>query len=75
MRARFDTLFGRLFGVLLLAIILAHLLAFAWFHHYGPPRLHRRRDFPKAWADSARRWTRALKTGHRGLGSAAPWCR
>lgn len=37
MRARFDTLFGRLFGVLLAAIILAHLLAFAWFHHYGPP--------------------------------------
>ncbi|APC15235.1 two-component sensor histidine kinase [Pseudomonas frederiksbergensis] len=37
MRARFDTLFGRLFGVLLLAIILAHLLAFFWFHHYGPP--------------------------------------
>lgn len=37
MRARFDTLFGRLFGVLLVAIILAHLLAFAWFHHYGPP--------------------------------------
>lgn len=37
MRRRFDTLFGRLFGVLLLAIILAHLLAFAWFHHYGPP--------------------------------------
>jgi signal transduction histidine kinase len=36
MRARFDTLFGRLFGVLLVAIILAHLLAFAWFHHYGP---------------------------------------
>ena len=37
MRARFDTLFGRLFGVLLIAIILAHLLAFTWFHHYGPP--------------------------------------
>lgn len=37
MRARFDTLFGRLFGMLLVAIILAHLLAFAWFHHYGPP--------------------------------------
>ncbi|MCU1747930.1 sensor histidine kinase [Pseudomonas sp. 6D_7.1_Bac1] len=36
MRARFDTLFGRLFGVLLLAIFLAHLLAFFWFHHYGP---------------------------------------
>jgi signal transduction histidine kinase len=37
MRERFDSLFGRLFGVLLAAIILAHLLAFAWFHHYGPP--------------------------------------
>jgi len=37
MRGRFDTLFGRLFGVLLIAIILAHLLAFAWFHYYGPP--------------------------------------
>jgi signal transduction histidine kinase len=37
MRARFDTLFGRLFGVLFVAIVLAHLLAFAWFHHYGPP--------------------------------------
>src|SRR3989344_3968564 len=37
MRARFDTLFGRLFGVLLIAIVLAHLLAFAWFHYYGPP--------------------------------------
>ncbi|MFJ2366831.1 sensor histidine kinase [Pseudomonas sp. NPDC087697] len=37
MRARFDTLFGRLFGVLLLAIFLAHLLAFFWFHHYGHP--------------------------------------
>lgn len=37
MRGRFDTLFGRLFGVLLVAIILAHLLAFAWFHYYGPP--------------------------------------
>ncbi|WP_213939995.1 HAMP domain-containing sensor histidine kinase [Pseudomonas sp. dw_612] len=37
MRGRFDTLFGRLFGVLLIAIILAHLLAFFWFRHYGPP--------------------------------------
>lgn len=37
MRGRFDTLFSRLFGVLLLAIVLAHMLAFAWFHHYGPP--------------------------------------
>ncbi|WMN19560.1 MULTISPECIES: HAMP domain-containing sensor histidine kinase [Pseudomonas] len=38
MRGRFDTLFGRLFGVLLIAIVLAHLLAFFWFQHYGPPR-------------------------------------
>ncbi|WP_191485160.1 sensor histidine kinase [Pseudomonas sp. FEN] len=37
MRLRFDTLFARLFGVSLLAIILAHLLAFLWFHHYGGP--------------------------------------
>lgn len=37
MPGRFDTLFGRLFGVLLIAIVLAHLLAFFWFHHYGPP--------------------------------------
>lgn len=37
MRLRFDTLFGRLFGMLLVAIVLAHLLAFFWFHHYGPP--------------------------------------
>ncbi len=31
-----DTLFARLFGGALLAIILAHLLAFIWFHHYRP---------------------------------------
>lgn len=31
-----DTLFARLFGGALLAIILAHLLAFMWFRHYGP---------------------------------------
>ncbi|MGP0012091.1 ATP-binding protein [Pseudomonas sp.] len=37
MRARLDTLFGRLFGVSLVAIILAHLLGFLWFHHYGGP--------------------------------------
>lgn len=37
MRGRFDTLFARLFGMLLLAIFLAHLLAFFWFHHYGSP--------------------------------------
>ncbi len=37
MRSAFNTLFGRLFGVLLVAIVLAHVLAFFWFHHYGPP--------------------------------------
>ncbi|MFV3306662.1 sensor histidine kinase [Pseudomonas sp. NY15181] len=33
---RADSLFARLFGVFLLAIVIAHLLAFAWFSHYGP---------------------------------------
>ncbi|WNW10769.1 HAMP domain-containing sensor histidine kinase [Pseudomonas sp. DTU_2021_1001937_2_SI_NGA_ILE_001] len=36
-----DTLFARLFGGALAAIVLAHLLAFAWFTYYGqqpPPR-------------------------------------
>lgn len=37
MRATFNTLFGRLFGLLLVAIVLAHVLAIFWFHHYGPP--------------------------------------
>jgi signal transduction histidine kinase len=32
-----DTLFARLFGGALLAILLAHLLAFIWFTQYGPP--------------------------------------
>ncbi|SDH77113.1 sensor histidine kinase [Pseudomonas panipatensis] len=32
-----DSLYARLFGVFLLAIVLAHLLAFVWFHHYGHP--------------------------------------
>ncbi|MCI3945034.1 Two-component signal transduction histidine kinase [Pseudomonas syringae] len=32
---RFDTLFARLFGGALLAILLAHLLAFIWFTQYG----------------------------------------
>lgn len=34
---RADTLFARLFGVLLLAIVLAHVLAFIWFQSYGHP--------------------------------------
>ncbi|MBF7141356.1 MULTISPECIES: sensor histidine kinase [Pseudomonas] len=32
-----DTLFARLFGVSVIAILLAHLLALVWFHHYGFP--------------------------------------
>lgn len=32
-----DTLFARLFGVSLAAIVLAHVLAFFWFQHYGFP--------------------------------------
>lgn len=36
---RADSLFARLLGVFLAAILLAHALAFAWFSHYGehPP--------------------------------------
>lgn len=37
MRNAFNTLFGRLFGVLLVGIVLAHVLAILWFQHYGPP--------------------------------------
>ena len=33
-----NTLFARLFGMLLLSIVLAHLLAFAWFSYYGGPQ-------------------------------------
>lgn len=33
-----DTLFARLFGVFLAAIVLAHALAFVWFSYYGHPR-------------------------------------
>ena len=40
MRGRFDTLFGRLFGVLLIAIVLAHLLAFFWSVSYTHLRAH-----------------------------------
>ncbi|MGL4318035.1 MAG: sensor histidine kinase [Pseudomonas sp.] len=32
-----DTLFARLFGVFLAAIVLAHALAFIWFSQYGHP--------------------------------------
>ncbi|UZE22291.1 HAMP domain-containing protein [Pseudomonas sp. B21-056] len=53
MRLRLDSLFGRLFGVLLLAIVLAHLLAFAWFIQYDqppppgpPPEFSRQGDGP-----------------------------
>lgn len=32
----FDTLFARLFGGAMLAIVLAHIMAFIWFVNYGP---------------------------------------
>lgn len=32
-----DTLFARLFGVSVIAIVLAHILAVIWFHYYGFP--------------------------------------
>jgi signal transduction histidine kinase len=32
-----DSLFARLFGLLLSAIVLAHVLAFVWFSYYGRP--------------------------------------
>ena len=35
--ARPDSLFARLLGVFLIAIVLAHALAFAWFGRYGAP--------------------------------------
>lgn len=75
MRARFDTLFGRLFGVLLIAIILAHLLAFFWFHHYGPPPLRHRPGFPRASTASVHRWTHVSPIGRLDRGSAGRWCR
>ncbi|MFJ4142742.1 sensor histidine kinase [Pseudomonas sp. NPDC089734] len=34
-----DTLFARLFGGALIAILLAHVLAFIWFTQYAPPPL------------------------------------
>lgn len=34
---RTNSLFARLFGVFLVAILLAHALAFFWFEQYGPP--------------------------------------
>lgn len=34
-----NTLFARLFGMMLLSIVLAHLLAFAWFSQYGGPQM------------------------------------
>ncbi|MCI0995095.1 sensor histidine kinase [Pseudomonas corrugata] len=59
MGLRLDSLFGRLFGVLLLAIVLAHLLAFAWFIHYDqppppgpPPKFSRHGDGPPPFASS-----------------------
>jgi signal transduction histidine kinase len=34
---RADTLFARLFGIFVAAIVLGHLIGFLWFRAYGPP--------------------------------------
>ncbi len=73
MQLRLDSLFGRLFGVLLLAIVLAHLLAFAWFSHYDrpppgpPPQFSRQAEGPPRFGPPL--------IVLRGPGSAARWCR
>jgi signal transduction histidine kinase len=53
-----DTLFARLFGASLIAIVLAHVLAFWWFQAYGfpgpPPPEHYRaqaQGAPSTWQD------------------------
>jgi signal transduction histidine kinase len=53
-----DTLFARLFGASLIAIVLAHVLAFWWFQAYGfpgppPPERHQAQgqDTSPAWQD------------------------
>ena len=64
---RLDTLFARLFGVLVIAIVLGHLLAFAWFHYMGRqpgpsllPPSHRSRLLPdrrvRHWVSLAGCW-------------------
>ncbi|PZP24019.1 MAG: two-component sensor histidine kinase [Pseudomonas kuykendallii] len=37
MMRRGDTLFARLFGIFVAAIVLGHLIGFLWFRAYGPP--------------------------------------
>ncbi|MBI6852520.1 HAMP domain-containing histidine kinase [Pseudomonas cichorii] len=43
-----DTLFARLFGGALIAILLGHVLAFIWFTQYGPPPPPPREAAPSA---------------------------
>lgn len=50
---RGDTLFARLFGVSLAAIIFAHLLAFLWFQAYGGPPPPPPMPMPMHQADGA----------------------
>ncbi len=69
MRAPFNTLFGRLFGVLLVAIVLAHALAFFWFHHYGQPPPPPERFIEQPGASSM-----PLREKPPALGSAARSC-
>ncbi len=73
MQLRLDSLFGRLFGVLLLAIVLAHLLAFAWFSLYDrppagpPPQFSRQTEAPPRFGPPL--------TALHAPGSAVRWCR
>ena len=75
MRARFDTLFGRLFGVLFVAIVLAHLLAFAWFHHYGPPPPPPPPEFSQDAEGQRPPRTRVIRHARRVPGLAGRSCR
>lgn len=70
MRAPFNTLFGRLFGVLLVAIVLAHALAFFWFHHYGQPPPHRLNSLSSSRTAG---WCRCARSTI-APGLAARWC-
>lgn len=60
-----DTLFARLFGGALLAIILAHLLAFIWFHYYDPHRP----PPPREPEQSAQQMPRDYQDGQDGVDS------
>jgi signal transduction histidine kinase len=71
-----DTLFARLFGGALLAIVLAHLLAFVWFHYYGP-RMPPPPGCDRPMASQTQPWPTELNaaTDEEFQRSSAPPCR